>query len=163
MLHDDLLGFTIVIPATAGQPEFRHEFTPRTASEWWFASLAIALSAARPPLLHAVASVAPGEGRTHGPLECLLDPLVTKGGHRWLAALSLGVAAICAWRVARRLRRLGVDRSTTRFWVVASALLGPFGALASALAERPRAWADRRVPQPAPPRIASEVLEETVA
>ncbi|MFY9345512.1 MAG: hypothetical protein WAT39_23685 [Planctomycetota bacterium] len=177
-LEMDCLGGTLEHDLGPGVAPFRHRFEPRTATERAFAGVALMLSAIRPPVMQlpsGLVSVPPlswgrgidetvGERPRLGWAVTLLDALIWIGGRWWLVAVSVAVAVLVTWGTRRRLRRVGADAGTLRFWTVAVLLLGPVGALVAIACERPRAWADRtvRIPVPAPrivsPTAAPEVL-----
>jgi hypothetical protein len=180
----DVLGSTIEYQRGPGMEPFRHRFAVRTAKDTAFAALLLALSAMRPPVLQIASGAASvprlswGNGTDYTERRAVLqvgawgravwwalDPVVVVGGRWWLVAASIGLAVLMAWAARRRLRRLGADAATIRFWTTAVLLLGPAGAWAAIACERPRAWADRAVRPPvAAPRIASaEVAPEVVA
>jgi hypothetical protein len=169
VLGADPIGWTLVFAGKGGVAPFRHDFAPRTATERTFAWMAMMLSTLRPPVLQLAALVRtappyddqrPGSGER---APWLFDPLVT-AGRWWLALLALAVAALAAWRVRARLRLLGAAPAAVRFWTIATLLLGPFGAIAAMLCERPRAWARRELAVPPPaPRIVSPSPEEVPA
>lgn len=153
MSSDDVLSWTLEFDGHEGVAPFRHEFTPRTFTEWRHAGFALWLAALRPPVLQGAAHALP---RTEYRWHCLLDPLVAGGRRLWLVVAGLVLALLLAWRTGSRLRRLGADAGTVRFWTFATVLLGPLGAGASILCERPRAYARITIPSPAPrPRIES--------
>lgn len=162
----DGLGWTVAIDAAGGMPAFHHRFEPRTLPERVWAGVACWFGALRPPLLQlAAACMSPTESPPGKRWFWWLDPLVMHGRRWWLVAAGAALAAWCAWRTRRRLRHLGADAATLRFWTVATLLLGPVGAWCSVLWERPRAWADRSLVIPvAAPRIVSlEPFEENAA
>lgn len=144
----DVLGWTLAFDGDAAVAPFHHRFEPRTAAERGFALLALASAALRPPLLQGIAQVrAPGPGSWHW----FTDPLVAGGRRPWLVGIGMALAGLLAWATRRRLRRLGAAADTIRFWTIAVCLLGPFGAVASVVGERPRAHARRPVPATVPP------------
>ncbi len=156
--HVDVFGYTVAVPGRLGGEPFRHEFTPRTLVERTWAGLAIAFTAVRPPLLQTVAGCTTDErAGVHNRMvwHWLFDPVVAEGRRWWLVGLAWVVAALSAWLVRRRLRVFAADRSTLRFWTIATWLLGPAAALCGLLCERPRMYV-RRVEVPAPaPRLVS--------
>jgi len=164
----DGLGWTLIVEAAAGGTAFQHRFTPRTGPEQLWAGMACLMSAIRPPLLQFVAACGPATDTEPGRLmrwQWLLDPLVVAGRRWWLVGACVALAALLARSMRRRLRALGADAPTIRFWTVAIALLGVFGAWACVLCERPRRWAVRVPAIPAiAPRIATPPsLEENLA
>jgi hypothetical protein len=163
----DYVSWTLHVEGGAGEGPFTHRFAPRTITERGFAGIAFVWSAARPPVLQALSvcmAPPPIDGRGQR-WHWLFDPLVVAGRRWWLAAASLALATALAWTLRRRLKRLRADASTTRFWTIATLLLGPIAALACAVLERPRAYANRAVAAPAPPPriVTADSIEENVA
>ncbi len=154
----DLLSWRAEFAGDGTLAAWSHEFTPRTLAERWHASVAWLLSSVRPPVLQAIAAAQPVRDRW----PVLLDPLVANWRRPWLLLTTLGLAVGCAWSVRNRLQRLGADAPARRFWVAATLLLGPFAALVSWWAERPRAWAKHPLPLPRVPRISSHPVGQQV-
>ncbi|MBL8754821.1 MAG: hypothetical protein JNK15_16065 [Planctomycetes bacterium] len=154
----DLLSFTIDFTVGEGGAPFQHRFVPRTFAERTYAALALALAAMRPPVLQAVSGCIDDpqhEGAHNTNRHWLLDPMVAEGRRWWLVAVGIALAAALATAERRRLRRLGADPGTQRFWLGAILLLGPVGVLGSRLCERTRAYARPAIAVPVPPRLAS--------
>ena len=157
----DPIACTVEVSATDGGAPFRHEFTPRTASERFYAGGAMLWSVLRPPALQAVAHLRAADERP----ACWFDPLVQGGRRTWLVLAGFGFAVFLSWRTARRLRRLGAPGPVVRFWSLTTLLFGPIAAALAVVFERPRAYADRALPGPVPaPRIVTvTAIEEPVA
>lgn len=159
---DDVLSWIVEFDGARGIAPFRHAFTPRTFTERSYAGAALLLSAARPPMVQAIAASC---GRAARGWQWLFDPLVSNGRRPWLLTANFAWAVLLVWRVRVRLGRLTASRQTRWFWTVVTLLLGPFGWVASLVCERPRAYVRRDLAIPAPaPRIATANPElETVA
>ena len=170
LVASDGLGWTLEVAPTeaGGAAMFRHDFAPRTPAECFWAATACLMSAVRPPVLQLPAAFAPANDLTPGPQQrwqWLLDPLIVAGRRWWLVALGIALAALLTRVMRRRLRHLGADAATIRFWSGATLLLGVFGAWACLWCERPRRWADRScaAPVPAPRLVSPHPVEQSVA
>jgi hypothetical protein len=159
LVDDDLLAPRVRAFDAGGAVRFEHDYGPRTSAEIREAGLALACSAQRPPLLQAAALLVAAHPRPR-----LLDPLLTGARRPWLAAATLACAGLWALLGALRLRRIGADAATRRFWSIATLLLGPAAFVAGCCIERRRCHAGRDVTPGdtgpgAPPRIVSSEFE----
>lgn len=145
---EDPLVFTRSLPATAEHDGLVHEFRPRTRGERLGAAFAMAVSSLRPPVLQAVAHVAPAGARPGW----LFDGLVAGGRRPWLVLLQCAIAAMLAFGVRRWLVRHGVPSGA---WVAQIVVFGVPAFLLFVYVECPRRVVAREVALPAPPRIAS--------
>jgi len=159
----DPIHFAVEVEASGERPAFRHEFTPRTASEHLHAAHACCWSLLRAPALQVV-----GFLRGHAPAgerqrtTIVDDPLLRGRSRPWLLALCVAIAALSVWTVRRRMRAFGADAATQRFWMLAAAATGVAGVLACGLCTRRRMFARPAVvPAPAP-RIRSVPEPEEV-
>ncbi len=149
----DLLTPIVRVFDAQGAQIFEHRYAPRTPGERWSASLLLAASFARPPLLSAISHLWAAPMETQN---ALVEPLVAGGRRGWLVALHLLCGALCATLALWRLRRIGADRRAQWFWGVLALLLGIAPLLASFLLERRRAWSRGPALEPVPPpRIVS--------
>jgi hypothetical protein len=144
----DPIDFTVTVPATANQPEFTHEFRPRTAGEQFFAAYASVLSLLRPPALQVLAHAAPTGVDDHW----ALDRMVRDGRRPWLVLVTVALAVAAAWRVGRGLRHHGVPAT---LWVVHILLFGVPAILLALAYESRRRLRVVEVAPPAPPRIGA--------
>lgn len=145
---EDPLVFTRSVAATAEHEGLVHEFRPRTSHERLSAGFAMAVSSLRPPVLQAIAHVAPAGSRPGW----LFDGLVVGGRRSWLVLVQCAIAALLAWGVRRWLVRHGVPAGA---WVAQIALFGVPAFLLFAFVESRRRVVAREVVLPAPPRITS--------
>lgn len=157
----DVITYSLDVPGSGAAAPFHHEVTPRTTRERVTAGAAMLWSLMRPPVLQGIAHMRPAVQRP----AWWFDALVLGGRRPWLVFAGIAFAALLAWRVARRLRRLRAPSPAVTFWVVTTLLLGPIAAVLSVVFERPRAYADRTLPGPFPaPRIVTHTpIEEPVA
>jgi len=152
---DDPVYFTVELAGTDQRQPFRHEFAPRTSEEQAHYVHACAWSLLRPSVLQLVAFIRDRSGEREPSI--LDDQLLLGRSRPWLLALCVLVAVGCAWRVRRRLRRLGADPESVRFWTVVAVLLGPTGWLASLLCVRARSLRRPQLSPAAPPRIRASI------
>ncbi len=118
-----------VLPAGAAAPLVADTtLAPREPAERVLAGLLGSVTLARPPLLVALSWLRPAP-RTWEELESRwwLDGTVAGGlGTPWLA-LSLCVAALCAWHAGRQALRRCTTRAEAVCWTVVALALGPLG------------------------------------
>jgi hypothetical protein len=143
---EDPLVFTRSVPATAEHEGLVHEFRPRTSDERLSAAFAMAVSSLRPPVLQAMAHVAPAGSRPGW----LFDGLVVGGRRSWLVLLQCAIAALLAWGVRRWLVRHGVPADA---WAAQIVVFGVPAFLLFVFVESRRRVVLREVLLPAPPRI----------
>ena len=161
VIGKDPLSFVVEVPAHDGLASFRHEFQPRTATERFYAGLGMTFSVIRPPLTQASCSLLCDDETAPG---VFVDRLIAGGKRVWLLLLGFAVAGVGAWGIQRRLLRIGASDHARRFWVVASALVGPIAVLLAVLVETPRRHARPNVvPAPAPRIVSVSECEEVVA
>lgn len=145
---EDPLVFTRSLPATAEHDGLVHEFRPRTNGELLGAAWVMAVSSLRPPVLQAIAHVAPAGARPGW----LFDNLVVGGRRPWLVLLQCAIASLLAWRVRRWLVGHGVPGGA---WAAQIVVFGVPAFLVFAFVESRRRVVMRDVAVPAPPRILS--------
>ncbi len=161
VVETDPLVFTLELPADGSPVTFRHEFRPRTATEWLQAGNAVLLSLLRPTVLQVAGNFVAMPDRTGW----MFDRLTVDGRRPWLVFLGCLVVGVAAWRFGRRLHALGADRATQWWWRAVIVLFGPVAVLVGLVIERPRRHARRSQSAPAsPPRIVTPLeSQESVA
>jgi hypothetical protein len=112
-----------------GQPPVAHESTlePTRASEWIPANLAASLAVVRPLPLAALSAASALTENWHD--WWWRDPWLAGGSYIGWLALSLALAALCAWRARRAARERCATTRGVLFWTAAVFLLGPLGLL----------------------------------
>lgn len=157
----DPLVYTVELPADGSPVTFRHEFRPRTGIEWFHAGTAMMQSLLRPPVLQVPGNFVSMPGR----VSWLFDRLTIDGRRPWLVFAGCLLAGVGAFRFGRRLRALGADRATVRWWRAAIVLFGPVALFVGLVVERPRRHARRAIAEPVPPPriVSSPKIVESIA
>jgi hypothetical protein len=104
---------------------FTHRYGPYTSYEKFHCGLLYLAGLIRPSLFTAYSAVTlAGDPRMAYVPSSLLEPLVSGGRRLWLLIVAHLISAGLAWLAARRLIRLGANRTRTAFWIVAVVLGG---------------------------------------
>ncbi|MCR9245798.1 MAG: hypothetical protein NXI31_12270 [bacterium] len=136
VVGDGWLKVTVSVPASAGQSEFSHHYSPRTFLEYVYAGLAAGFALGLPPLF------------------------ITQFSWQ-LAIFALAMGILLGGAAARRVRRIGGAPADRQLWLWLTIVLGPLGALLSLVFVRPRTYRERPRLAAAPtPRVFTPIMKE---
>lgn len=131
----------IVEDVASGAIALSHDYEARTADEKDRLLLTRALAVLRPPALSIAAHLSGGESATDSFSEVIAsDPLLRSGRGRTLVVSATVIALLLAAFAARRLRKLGAERTRILYWSLLILASGPIGFLVYRVSERDRAW-----------------------